>query len=355
MIESPLARALLFAPAKLYELAVRARIVAYERGLLKTHRLQAPVISVGNLTVGGTGKTPCVAFLASALRDAGHQVAILSRGYKRQTSNRVEVSDGKQVLCSAAESGDEPYLLAQSCPGVRVIVDQNRFAAGHWLEQRTDVSLFILDDAYQHLQLLRDLNLLLIDATDPLSRAKMIPFGRLREPLTELRRADAIIVTRSDQQFDRSHLIETIRNHSAPETPIFFAHHQMTRFRRLGGAETFDVIEFAGKNVAAVSGIAKPDRFNNDLRNAGLQVVVRRDFPDHHRYASGEFAEILREAQAANAEAIIVTEKDAANLPKELFNHSPLPIFAAQIEFQCAEANQLIELLLRVSKRADKS
>ena len=245
-------------------------------------------------------------------------------------------------------------MLAQSCPGVRVIVDQNRFAAGHWLEQRTDVSLFILDDAYQHLPLHRDLNLLLIDAAEPLSRAKMVPIGRLREPLAELRRADAIIITRSDQQFDRSHLIETIRRFSS-SAPIFFAHHEMSRFRRFGGTETFNVIEFAGKNVAAVSGIAKPDRFNNDLRNAGLQVVVRRDFPDHHRYASGEFAEILREAQAANAEAIIVTEKDAANLPKELFDQFPLPIFAAQIEFQCAEATQLMELLLGVSERGGKS
>lgn len=355
MIESPLARALLFAPAKLYELAVRARIVAYERGLLKTQRLNAPVISVGNLSVGGTGKTPCVAFLASTLRDAGHQVAILSRGYKRKTGERVEVSDGNRILCSSAESGDEPYLLAQSCPGVRVIVDQNRFAAGHWLEHRAQVSVFILDDAYQHLRLNRDLNLLLIDATEPLSRAKMVPFGRLREPLMELRRADAIIVTRSDQQFDRAQLMETIRNHSAPETLVFFAHHEVTGFRRLGGAETFNVIEFAGKRVAAVSGIAKPDRFNDDLRKAGLQTVLRRDFPDHHRYSYAEFAEILREAQTANAEAIIVTEKDAANLPEELFDQSPLPIFAAQIEFQCAQANQLIELLLKVAGHEHKS
>lgn len=355
MIESPLARALLYTPGKLYELSIRARIVAYERGLLKTHHLNAPVISVGNLTVGGTGKTPCVAFIASTLRDAGHQVAILSRGYKRKTTGRIEVSDGAQVLCSPAESGDEPFLLAQTCPGVRVIVDQDRYAAGRWLEARARISAFILDDAYQHLRLARDLNLLLIDATEPLKHAEMVPFGRLREPLSELRRADAFIITRSDQKFDRTELTETIEKHSRLNTPLFFAHYEMTRMRRLGDDQVISLAEFAGKKIAAVSGIAKPGHFNNDLQKAAMQVVLRRDFPDHHSYSPGEFAEVIAAAQTTKAEAIIVTEKDAANLPKELLRQSPLPIYAAQIEFRCAEASQFKELLLSVTPRNNNS
>ena len=349
MIESPLARALLYAPAKLYELAVRARILAYKQGLLKTHRLNAPVISVGNLTVGGTGKTPCVAFIASTLQNAGHQVAILSRGYKRQTKHRVEVSDGQQILCSPAESGDEPYLLAQTCPGVRVVVDQDRFAAGRWLESRVPISVFILDDAYQHLRLARDLNLLLVDASDPLGQSAMIPFGRLREPLAELRRADAVIITRSNQEFDRAELIKTIRSHSAANLPIFFAHHELTRFRQLGSNLAQNLFGFAGKNIAAVSGIAKPDRFNQDLRAAGLNIVFRQDFPDHHCYTTAEFAAVISAAQAAKAEAIVVTEKDAANLSLALIQQTPLPIYAAQIEFRCSEANKLTEMLLSKS------
>lgn len=329
-------------------------MVAYERRLLKTHRLNAPVISVGNLTVGGTGKTPCVAFIASTLRDAGNQVAILSRGYKRQTTGRFEVSDGKQILCSPAESGDEPFLLAQSCPGVRVVVDQDRFAAGHWLESRAPVSAFILDDAYQHLRLGRDLNLLLVDATEPLSRAAMIPFGRLREPLAELRRADAVIVTRSDQKFDRAELIETIKKYATSNIPVFFAHYEMTQLRQLGSNSTKSLAEFAGKSIAAISGIAKPERFNGDLQNAGLKIVYRRDFPDHHRYSSAEFAEVTGAAQAANAEAILVTEKDAVNLPQELLQQSSLPIFAAQIEFRCSEASEFIEMILAVTAQKRK-
>ncbi len=355
MIESPFARALLYVPAKLYELAVRARILAYEQELLKTYHLNAPVISVGNLTVGGTGKTPCVAFIAKALRDAGHQAAILSRGYKRQTAGRVEVSDGEQILCSPAESGDEPFLLAQNCPGVRVVVDQDRYAAGRWLEEnRTPVSAFILDDAYQHLRLARDLNLLLVDTTEPLSQAAMIPFGRLREPLAELRRADAVIVTRSDQKFDRAGLIETIKKHASPHITVFFAHHEMTRFRQLGSNSTKSLSEFAGKKIAAVSGIAKPERFNGDLQNAGLRIVYRRDFPDHHRYSSAEFAEVTGAAQAANAEAIIVTEKDAVNLSQQLLQQSSLPVFAAQIEFRCSETSEFLEMIFTATAQNSK-
>jgi len=351
MIESSLARALLYFPAKLYEFAVRARIVAYECGLLKTYRLRAPVISVGNLTVGGTGKTPCAAFMARALRDAGHTAAILSRGYRRSTRGRVEVSTGKEILCSPRESGDEPYLLAHSCPGVRVVVAEDRHAAGRWLEQRAPISVFLLDDAFQHLRLARDLNVLLVDAIEPLAEARMVPFGGLREPLSGLRRADAVIVTRSDQSFDRALLIKTIQSFARPDTPVFFAHHEMTRLRRLGGEQDIPLAEFVQKPVAAISGVAKPDRFNEDLQKAGMRVVLRRDFEDHHRYTADEFVGIVNDARSATVEALIVTEKDAANLPAEAIQQSSLPVYAAQIEFRCEEEAALKTVLLGAAAR----
>ncbi len=352
MLEPSWARALLYAPAKLYELVVRARMVAYRRGLLKTHKLRAPVISVGNLSVGGTGKTPCVAFIANYLRDAGHQVAILSRGYKRETEGRVEVSDGKDILCSAREAGDEPFLLANACPGVRVVVDQDRYAAGNWLEARVPISAFILDDAFQHLRIARDLNLALIDATEPLAQARMIPFGKLREPLAGLRRADAVIVTRSDQPFDKAALLKTVECYARHNTPVFFAHHEMTRLHRLGSEENLPLATFAQQAIAAVSGIAKPERFNEDLQRAGMKVVFRRDFEDHHRYTAAEFAELLREAGAADAKALIVTEKDAANLSSEMIRQSPLPVYAAQIEFRCEQEPRLKEMLMNAARSA---
>lgn len=354
MIDSPLARTLLYLPAKLYELGVRARIAAYHHQLFKTVRLNTPVISVGNLTVGGTGKTPCVAFIATTLRDAGHQPAILSRGYKRQTKGRVEVSNGTDILCSAAESGDEPFLLARNCPGVRVLVDRDRVAAGQWLESRAPVSAFVLDDAYQHLRLARDLNLLLIDGTEPLSKAAMIPFGRLREPLTEIRRADVIIITRSDRLAGlaaKTELLEMLNRLSRPQTPVFFAWHQMTQLRNLQNRTAVSLADFSGKSVAAVSGIARPERFIDDLNQAGMQIVLRRDFADHHRYSESEFASILADAHSVHAEAIIVTEKDAANLPLETIRNASLPIFAAQIEFDCEDKAALRNLLLAIAQK----
>ena len=340
---------LLYLPAKLYELSVRARIALYRNHLFETKKLGIPVISVGNLTLGGTGKTPCVAYLSGLLRDQGHSVAILSRGYKRESHGLVEVSDGIDILCTTREAGDEPYLLAKSCPGVRVVVDPDRFRAGRWLEEHSEVSVFILDDAYQHLRLFRDLNLLLIDATENLDQSKMIPFGRLREPLGGLSRADAVIVTRSDQTFDRVSLEKTISRYSRKGVPVFYAHHKMTNLRRLDKEQIISISTFVQRRVAAISGIARPEKFTTDLLKQGMRIAFRRDFPDHHRYSNQEFLEIVRLAVDAEADAIITTEKDAVNLPGELICQSTIPVYAAQIEFQCENERDLKSLILKVA------
>lgn len=323
----------------------------YERGWFESQQLPAPVISVGNLTVGGTGKTPCVAWLANWLRAEGYAVAILSRGYKRASTGRIEVSDGKTLLCDAVTAGDEPYLLAQSCPGVRVIVDQDRYAAGRWLAERVPVSAFLLDDGFQHLRLQRDLNLLLLDATDDLAQAQMVPFGRLREPLTALRRADAVIVTRADQPFDRPALETTIRHFARAQAPIFYAHHALTKLRRLGTGESRELTDLTGQSVAAFSGIARPERFLNDLEKLGMRVVWQRSFADHHRYTQVEFESIVIEAKRAGAGAILTTEKDAANLQTPWTTKTALPMYAAQLAFCCAEEAALQAIIRETVQR----
>lgn len=351
MFLPPVTYPFIYAPAKLYELGVRARAALYENRFFETRRLNAPVISVGNLTVGGAGKTPCVAFLARFLRDEGYDVAILSRGYKRESRGRVEVSNGREILCGPNESGDEPFLLAKSCPGARVVVDHDRYAAGKWLEERERISVFILDDGYQHLRLARDLNLLLIDASDPPDQAKMIPFGRLREPMTAMRRADAVIVTRSDQPFDRRALENMIGRFARAETPVFYGRHKMTDLIRLDGAGVFSPADFARKRVAAVSGIARPDSFVADLEGLGMNIALRRDFDDHHRYTREELSEIVERARELQAEAIITTEKDAANLPADFAPSFAPPLFAARIEFACENEGALKDLALRAIER----
>lgn len=348
-MQSSLPRPLAYPLTRLYELGVRARLALYKNNILKPRRLAVPVISVGNLTVGGTGKTPCVAWLANFLRDAGHNVAILSRGYKRASRGRVEVSDGQQILCPPHEAGDEPYLLAQACPGVRVVVDHDRYAVGQWLAARAPVSVFILDDAFQHLRLWRNLNLLLLDASAP--RADLVPLGSLREPLTGLHRADAVIVTRADGEFDRAALELLITRYGQRNVPIFYAWHEVTGLRRLDTPETLAASAFAQQPVAAVAGIARPERFIADLTRQGMRVVWRSDFTDHHRYTRAEFEQIIQHARHAQAAAIITTEKDAANLPPESLAVSKLPVYAAQIEFRCADESALQQLVLRAVSR----
>jgi tetraacyldisaccharide 4'-kinase len=347
MILPPVTRAITYLPAKLYELGVRGRVALYGSGVFKTRRLNAPVISVGNLTVGGTGKTPCVAYLARFLRDEGQSVAILSRGYKRESKGRVLVSDGKEILCAPSESGDEPYLLAKFCPGARVVVDRDRYAAGEWLEQSSPVSVFILDDGYQHLRLARDLNLLLLDATEPISQAEMVPAGRLREPLVEMRRADAVIVTRSDRAFDRASVEDAVSRHARAGAPVFYARHEMTNLIDLKDGRAVGLSNFDGKRVAALSGIARPDQFIADLERAGMEIAQRSDFEDHHRYERRELTAVIQRARAARSEAIVTTEKDAANLPSDVLRESAIPVLAARIEFVCERERELKDLVLR--------
>jgi tetraacyldisaccharide 4'-kinase len=345
MFLPPLTRPIFYLPAKLYAGAVSARAWLYENAWLEQQRLDAPVISVGNLTVGGTGKTPCVAWLANRLRAEGHTVAILSRGYKRMSAGRVEVSDGQAILCNAQMAGDEPYLLAQTCPGVRVVVEQDRYAAGKWLAERAQVSVFLLDDGYQHLRLQRDLNLLLLDATESLAEARMVPFGRLREPLTALRRADAVIVTRADQSLEQGALENTIKRYMRAGTPVFYAQHRLTGARRLPEGALSDFADLVAQPVAAFSGIARPAQFIRDLHQRQLRVVWQQGFPDHHRYTATDWAAINAAAVQAGAAALITTEKDAANLAAELIGSAALPLYAVQLVFQCTQADELWQLL----------
>lgn len=336
--------------AWLYRIGVKLRLWAYRIGVFRSHRLPGRVISVGNLTVGGTGKTPCVAFLARSLTAMGASVAILSRGYRRQSQGRIEVSDGHRVLATPAEAGDEPWLLAHLCPGVRVVADRDRFQAGSSLAAETNTTHFLLDDGYQHLRLARDLNLLLVDATESFARVRLVPSGRFREPLSALIRADAVIVTRSDRSFDRQALLGALHRHLRPRVPIFFAWHELTTLSpvRTGQGEPPPVWsreDLSHRRVAAFAGIAHPEQFFTDLRMAGAQLVLTRAFPDHHRYLVEELEEMVRQAELAGAEGILLTEKDAANLPSSWAPSPALPLRQARIEFRCHEESALLDLL----------
>jgi tetraacyldisaccharide 4'-kinase len=337
-----------FFATRLYAAGVRWRLKRYRSGRFKTHRLNAPVISIGNLTVGGTGKTPCTAFIANFLKAHGLQVAILSRGYKRQSKGLVEVSNSTEILCDAARAGDEPYLLAQLCPGVRVVVNADRYEAGKWLEAQTKIDVFLLDDGYQHVQLHRELNLLLLDGEDPVGNGQVLPSGKLREPLEELARAEVVIGTRMTHAV-RDDIRVLLYFFGPSKPPLFFAHHEITGFKLLNAAPPLK--HFKQAKVAAFSGIAQPERFFADVEQKKLQLVHQQAFPDHHRYSVAELAAFFEQAIAQQAAAIITTEKDAANLPPEVLSQSPLPIYTAQLQFRIENELEFKRLIRQKIKR----
>jgi tetraacyldisaccharide 4'-kinase len=352
-------RALLWLPAKLYELVVRLRVVAYETDYLKSRSLDAFVISIGNITLGGTGKTPMVNYIARYLKREDRQVAILTRGYGRKSTGRRIINDPRQNSQKTSstdraqshagddflEFGDEPLLLARALPEVPVVIDKNRYESGLMAKAVFDAEVMLLDDGYQHLRLARDLNILLLDATDPFGDFEMVPFGRLREPLYALKRADVVIVTRADKAFDQAQTVAIIKFFCGNEVPVLYFYSTITSLRLLSTDEVFDACEFVGWKVVVMCGIGNPQAFSEDLLQIGLGIVAENFFKDHYAYRQEDLDAVVQMARDVGADAIITTEKDAVKL--EGLHHADMPIYAAQLEIQGEDEVRFKSLLLR--------
>jgi tetraacyldisaccharide 4'-kinase len=321
---------------------------------LKSRKLGATVISVGNLTLGGTGKTSLAHYIARYLKSEGHSVAILTRGYARESSGMRVLTDSSAASLRAGsyrEFGDEPLMLARSLADVPIIVDNDRYKAGLRAESEFGAEVLVLDDGYQHLRLARDLNVLLIDATDPLGGFEMIPFGRLREPLYGLKRADAIVITRADRPFDQGQTSAIIKYYCGDSVPVMYFYSTITRLRHLATGEVYDANTFVGWNVSVMCGIGNPKAFAEDVLQAGINIVSEKFFGDHHGFTQEDLDRLTRDARAAGADAIVTTEKDAVRL--EGLTHGEVPIYAAQSELQSEDEVRLKSLLLRtVSSRS---
>ena len=344
-----LKRALAWAPAKLYELGVRLRVAAYETEYLKQKRVDAKVISVGNITLGGAGKTPMVAYIARYLKSEDQQVAILTRGYGRDSSgmrvlNKTQ-GDAAPPAASYREYGDEPLMLARALPDVPVVINEDRYEGGRRAESELGARVLVMDDGYQHLALARDLNILLIDATDPFGEFEMVPFGRLREPLYALKRADAVIITRADKPFDQARTNAIIKYFCGDRVPIMYAYSVIARLRHLETNVVYDAREFVGWNAVAMCGIGNPNAFSDDLTNIGVNILGERFFADHHAYTRDDLDSVIKTARDAGADFIVTTEKDAVRL--EGLGKSDIPIYAAQLEIESEDEVRLKSLLLR--------
>lgn len=352
-----LKRALLWLPAKLYELAVRLRVSAYETEYIKSKRLDAALISVGNITVGGTGKTPIVEYIARYLQREGHSVAILTRGYARESSGRRVLNHPRNAASNTQadkssdaedlyrEFGDEPLMLAQALPGVPVVIDKQRYEAGLWAVGEFGSDVLILDDGYQHLGLTRDLNILLIDATDPFGGFELVPFGRLREPLYGIKRADVVIITRADRPFDQGQTLALIKYFCGEQIPVLYFYSSLTQLRHLDTDELYDARQFVGWNAAVMCGIGNPLAFAENILQIGLNIVSENFFRDHHAFTQEDMDSVTRAAREAGADAILTTEKDAVRLKR--LKQGDVPVYAAKLEIQSDDEVRLKSLLLR--------
>lgn len=299
--------------------AAALRAAAYAGGLLPRARLRGVVISVGNLRVGGSGKTPVVAHLAALLRERSVPVAILSRGYAGSfRGEALVVSDGERVLAGAAEAGDEPAMLARSLPGVVVAVGRRRALVGRHVEERFGTRVHLLDDGFQHLSLIRDLDLLCVDAVEP--GAYPLPAGPLREFPAAAARADLVLLTQADRA--RPEDLACLERRHGPGRTLRVR-------RRLAGFAALDGSPRpAPRRPFLLAGIARPERFRRDLRELAGELAGARLYPDHHRFEPSEIAEVVAAARAVGADAVVTTAKDAVRLHRT--SHD-LPILVLEI------------------------
>lgn len=336
----------LFSLASLPYAAVTAwRNSLYDRGWLSQHRLPCRVISIGNLTVGGTGKTPVVIWVVDRLMAAGLRVGVLSRGYRRQgRTPRLLVSDGRTILADPAEAGDEPFLIASRCRGALVAVGADRVRLGRWVLDRYPVDCFVLDDGFQHRALHRDVDLVLLDASDQRGLRGLLPLGRLREPLSSLRRATAVLLTRVEAGEQVEALTERVQEAlGCAVDPIQVAFRSDRVVDLVTGAVT-DLQEASGKRVMIFSGIGNPGSFRRLVERAGLKVVDALVFRDHHRYAEADLVTIRRRAERAGADLIVTTEKDGVKITP--WRKDRPSIAAIRLDVEIVKGRDRLERLL---------
>ena len=348
-----------------YTASVQLRNILYTRGVFKARRLPCRVISVGNIVVGGTGKTPAVIVIAEHLQREGMRVAILLRGYKRCVREKVTiVSDGEKVCASPIESGDEADMMAKHLSGVPIIVGKRRYLTGQVALERFKVDVLLLDDGFQHRQLARDVDILTIPATHPFgSPKKLLPAGTLREPPTALRRADLILLTHADTPNISAHAKKVVKG-LAPNAPVLESIHQPTHLYPLAissqqsaismkpslpteteirdpKAIPTDIKELKGKRVLAVCGIGNPDAFAATLMRCSVASVELLAFPDHHVYTEADKQRIDTAFQAAAADLIVTTQKDEQKLARFVDNWK-LPIVVLAVALVITDGDEML-------------
>lgn len=312
-----------------YGLLVRARVHLYRLGIFRSSSLPCKVVSVGNITLGGTGKTPFVILLAELFHGKGIPAAILSRGYKGSFSGPLGiVTDGKKTLMDVRQAGDEPYLLSRKLRGVPVFIGRERRLSGQAAIDRFQARVVILDDGFQHLPLKRDVNLLLLDARTPFGNGWLFPRGSLREPLDQAKRADAVILTKADLSVNIEKLKEKLLRW-APGSPVFALRYAPIGIWDQIQERTLPLEVLRGRSILAFTGIGSPTSFRRSLENLGARIVGFNSFRDHYWYRPGDLRKLLQEGEQKGAEALLTTEKDSVRL--EGFPQGKIPLWVLSV------------------------
>ena len=334
----------------LYGAVVRARLSLYRRAFLKSARVDAPVISVGNITAGGTGKTPLVGWLARVVAREGRRACVLSRGYgRRDERERVVVSDGESLLAGADAGGDEPRLLAEQLLGAASVVsDADRAGAARWAIANLGAEVFILDDGFQHMRLARDLDIVTIDATAPWGGGYLLPRGRLREPTSGLRRADCVVITRAELIGDTGPLRDEIGRLTRGGALVLESSVRTTGVRPLDSASEIHPDGVSTQPAAAFCATGNPQAFFKHLRDDGHHLIHTRAFPDHHAFLQDDLDALVIKAESRGGRLLLTTAKDAVKL-RSL--RSRLPIYVVEIEPVFDDEERLVALVRRAISR----
>ena len=339
--------------SRLYSFIMNVRLALYEHRLLRSKTLGCQVISIGNLTVGGTGKTPVVEVFARALQQNGRKVAILSRGYRKKEKTALQklgdvfkggashtppriVSDGRRLLLDSEMSGDEPYMLATNLPDVVVLVDKDRVKSGRYAVRHFGCDTLLLDDGFQYQKLLHRLDLVLVDRTNPFGNGNVLPRGFLREPARNIARAKFICITKA-RHGDTDELRRRIRELN-PGAGIMECNHEPCALVGAFSREHHPLEQLRGMKVVALSGIASPQSFEKSLEELGATLLKRRRYADHHRFSQQEVIDIVNEAQSLGADAVVTTEKDAVRMTR--IDRCAVPVYYVRIEVRFASGEE---------------
>lgn len=317
----------------IYYLIIEIKLFLYEKKIIKQHHIQAKVISIGNITLGGTGKTPAVIEIANLFQNK--KLAVLSRGYKSQYEHKMAVvSDGNQILIKAVEAGDEPYLLARRLPAVPIIIGKDRVKSAKYAIDKFGTELIILDDGFQYWQLKRDLDIVLINGKDPYGNANIFPLGILREPIRNLKRAHIFIISKVDQSLNRAKIIQDLKRIN-PAALILESIHKPIKFIGLNSKEEYPLEFVKDIDILALSSIGDSDSFEFTLKKLVSKNFIHIKFPDHYVYTKKDIHKLIDYLQGISF--IITTEKDIVRL-KEIAPPD-LPILYLMIKFEIITTN----------------